>query len=427
MATAQARRGIFYGYYMMPGLAIICWMGYWMWLTYLGPLVTPLEREFGWSRAAIGGAYSVGAVTSGFVMPVVGYLIDRFGARRFMFIGAVGVALGQWVLSITTDLWMFYLGWLIIVPLSNFIIYPGVTKIIGNWFAKRRGTMMSIMPVVVAFVYLGTTIIILLIDSYGWRAASQIMGIAVLVSVLPIALFMVRERPEPWGYGPDGVPLAEIAAPTARAEARPAAPAAVAFTLAEGLRTRAIWLFGLCGFAGAFTLYTQTTFQVPYLEEMGIPRVMAGAVMGFMGLMSVPGRFGGGYLADRLGRGREIYVWCGALMLMGLGMFILTQARDLTLVWVFLVVYGPGFGATVPIPMAAIASYYGTASYATLYGIYMFLVRWGSLFAPIGGGYIYDVTGSFLLAFGAGAVMAIIFGFAILLARPPRPKLPAAA
>ena len=158
-----------------------------------GFFVTPLEEEFGWTRTQVNVSLSIGVVTS-FLSPVIGNLMDRFGAKWTMGVSILMVASAFLLRSVMTELWQFYLFSGIM-----FAGTPGATmmpagRLVFTWFPKTRGRMMGI---VTSGNNIGSAlavpIIAVLIGFVGWRWTWALMGIA-LIGIAMLVLLVIRDN-----------------------------------------------------------------------------------------------------------------------------------------------------------------------------------------------------------------------------------------
>src|SRR5262245_59267667 len=154
-----------------------------------------LFEEFGWSRGATALAFSISSVTQGVLSPVVGALVDRFGPRRVMLLGAFVLGAACLLGSRVHSLWSLYLitGVLAAVGACALSWVPS-GALIARWFHERRGSMMGI-----AFSGMGAGVLVMgpltqwLIGTYGWRAAYLVLGAGTLATTVPIVWFGIRD------------------------------------------------------------------------------------------------------------------------------------------------------------------------------------------------------------------------------------------
>jgi MFS family permease len=157
---------------------------------------------------------------------------------------------------------------------------------------------------------------------------------------------------------------------------------------------------------------------MPHLENIGISREVAGVTVTFTTLLSLAGSLIGGFLGDVM---KKRHLLAGAVVFQSLGLFILATMTRHWHLYAFVVVYGLGFGATVPLRPALIADYFGRANIGLILGFTMSIILFGSVPSPLVAGWFYDFTGSYSGIFSIYAVI-LIFGAPAVLAAE-RPKL----
>ena len=107
--------------------------------------VKPLQADFGWGRGEIMTAFTIYFLVMGVTSPFIGKVIDCYGARRVMFIGALVTGLGFVLLRLMNSLWFFYVAWAVVgIGTASTSTVPATT-IVSNWFKKRRGTAIGVM------------------------------------------------------------------------------------------------------------------------------------------------------------------------------------------------------------------------------------------------------------------------------------------
>lgn len=438
-AQAEQKGGMYYGWIMLPFILIFSYLQYSLWLVSVGSYVAPMTKELGWTRTFMMGAFSLGAAVGNYGGPVLGAMIDRFGARLLMIIGGASMGLGAWVTSFSdaSDLF-WYAGWILMMyPGYTWTGYPGTGKVISNWWLQRRGFAMGLLTLSGAFVYMMSAVHAAMVDGLGWRMALRVWGVVIWVALIGIALLVIRNRPEEKGYKQDGIRMTaeELAAWRSRGRTQSPGPGAQAagggrvteaqFGILDALKSPALWLLCIAGLAAGMALQIMTTQQLPMLEARGIARVLAASVLGFQGLAGAPARFLSGWLFDVFGKNSIRVFYAIGLALMVVGLVILIYAPDMTWLWVFAIIFGFGQGLTVTAPVTMLPMYFGAAIYSTVYGVRMFVLGFGSVGGPIFAAWVYDTTGKYDIALWVSAAVIAISAVLILLAAPP--KQPAGA
>jgi MFS family permease len=161
--------------------------------------------------------------------------------------------------------------------------------------------------------------------------------------------------------------------------------------------------------------------QMPYLMDIGIDPMAAAGILGLMATMSLPGRVVFAWVGDRWGERKSLML---GYALKTVGVLIWTVAKGLPMIMLFVILYGIGYGGTIPVSTSLRASYFGRKAYATITGYITFFTAITNIIYPIFAGWSYDVTGSYVGAFtliaGAQALAMVFMFFA------KKPKLPMA-
>ena len=380
-----------------------------------GNFIIPLEDEFGSNRTVTSAIFSFARLEQGVIGPVEGWLVDRVGPRKMMLIGIPLMSVGWIILSrVDTLLAVFFVYVGVITLGSSMGVGMPCATAVANWFKLKRGMAFGIMWAGVGVGGLLVPGIGWVIDSFGWRNASVVIGIGVLLLGLPIAALM-RHKPEPYGYLPDGVEKSE----TNLEDDGENMSQTREFSASQALRTSSFWY--LAASIGVRSLVSGGIglHLIAYFIGLGMTPVGAAALAGSVGLMSIPGRFGLSVLGDYFNRR---YVMVISLGMMSGVMLLMSTATSIASVIPALFAYAVAQGGIAVIPQSLIADYFGRKSYATIQGFRSSVQMIGIISGPILAGLVYDSTGSYQLAFYMFAVASLIAMFLAILAKPPKQK-----
>jgi len=366
----------------------------------------PLVEEFRWSRALTAGALSLSTLIQGLLAPLVGIVVDRVGPRSAILGGValLGVAsILASTISSPLDLYL-YTGLLGALGFAGVGSVP-MGVLLSRWIDRRRGRMVGI-----AFSGMGVGIFVIgplaqwLISTLGWRAASAILGVAVLALVLPFA-WLVAHDPSPAHPHATDTPDGTQKAPGDA-------------SLRQAMATRAFWaLFG------AYLLTPLAVFpvfihQVAFAVDLGFPRLLVAWIFGFVGLMSSLGRVGFGVIVDRFGGppAAILSFACtagGAFALLALEVW----PHDGWL-YAYALLFGLGFGARGPIITTMASELFGGRRFGLIWGILNLANGIGGAVGPWFGGAVHDVTGSYRVAFVSSVGFSALGAWCFWLARP---------
>jgi MFS family permease len=422
---------VFYGWRVVTAASILYALGIGSVFYGFNTFFTPMVNEFGWSRAATSGAFSLSRLEGGIFGPIVGWLIDRFGSRKIAIFGMALAAAGFVALPlVNTNVITLYIIFGLFLSLG-YTMGPSLatTAAAAKWFIKKRSLALSFIAVGGGVG--GAVIVPLLawlITQYGWRWAAVIIGLVILVIGVPVAL-VIRNSPEERGLLPDGQKVVFVEKATSGVVSRsgldePAFSTASGieeadFTVREALRTSTFWFYTLAMVLRAAILGGIVVHEIPYLVDMGIEYETAANVLGTMILISIPGRLVLGWIGDRFDKR---YLLLASNLLQGVGIWILINASSLGMVYLFVIIYGFGYGGAIPLSSALRADLFGRKMFATIGGIVTTITTVSTVAAPVLAGYLYDVSHSYHVAFYAFMVMITLSGFAFLLVRRPKRK-----
>lgn len=375
-----------------------------------GVFFEPLQEEFGWTRAVTSGAFSMYMILHGALYIVTGRLNDRFGPRVVMTVCGLFLGAGYIMMSQTSAVWHLYLFYGLLISIGISGTFVPLLSTVARWFEQRRGLMTGI---VVAGVAVGTMVMpplaAWLIVSYGWRLSYLIIGGLVLASVVVAARFLRRD-PTQMGLVPYSKKKADN-----KWEAK--LPPVSDFSLSRAFRTRQFWLLGTA-FAGLG--YCQMSIMVHvviYARGLGLSPGSAATIMTIIGGVGILSRIIVGSIADRIGTKIPVVFDLG---LLSFGLILLAVAGQTWAVYVFAAIFGLAYGGLVALMSPAVAELFGLRAHGGIMGAITFCLTIGGAMGPIVTGYVFDVTGSYQLAFFAGAAVAAAAGVSASLLRPVR-------
>ncbi len=401
------------------------WYGAGVWFYGFSVVFKSILNDFGWTRAVTAGAFSLARLEGGLEGPIVGWLVDRIGPRRMALFGGIVAGIGYVLLSRMNSLAALYIlfGVVIAFGYNAGFSHAGATAV-ANWFVRKRGRALGLFALGAGVG--GATIVPLisvLITQFGWRTTVAVIGIAMWVIVTPLS-FVLRHKPEQYGQYPDGEPPdahslkgydSSPEQSLAGIEVR-VAPDEDDFTWREALKTSTFWLMMLGASARSIGMSSVVLHQIAFLTDIGISETAAAAALGMMVAISIPSRLFFGWLGDRMDKR---YVMMTTYLLQAVGVFILANVRSIDQVYIFLVVFGIGYGGAIPVFIAMRGEYFGRKAFATIQGLMRLFLMIPTVIGPVFAGYVYDTTGSYYYAFVLFTVLYVIGAIVIAFAKRP--------
>ena len=366
--------------------------------------IEPLRAAFGWSIGTISAALSVNLALFGITAPFAAALMERFGVRRVVSIALLMVAAGSGLTVFMTASWQLVALWGVVVGLgTGSMAMALVATVVGRWFVARRGLVSGILTAASAtgqLIFL--PVIAHVVQTDGWRAASLTIS-ACALAVVPVVVFLLRERPADVGELPYGGTPADVVEPLRTGAARLAVGA-----LVGAARVRTFWLlaggFFVCG--ATTTGLVQQHFM-PAAHDHGMPVTTAATLLALVGVFDLVGTIGSGWLTDRFDP-RLLLGAYYALRGVSLALLVALFGADLNAsVLAFVIFYGLDWVATVPPTLALAREAFG-ASAPVVFGWIFASHQLGAACAALAAGVVRDTLGSYDAAWYGGAVLCVV-------------------
>jgi len=378
-----------------------------------GVFFKAIAAEFGGSRLGVALGLTVTNAVGAIAAPLVGRALDRYPLKRVLGVGATSMAIGFLGLSQVHTQMQFYL------VLGLFIGFGAssmgnlaTSKLVANWFDRRRGTALGIAATGVSasgvvMPYVSAE----MIENYGWRNGFLVYGILTFFIIVPLVLRFVVSRPEEVGLRPDGALQLKDSANN-----EPAAVPAPRLSMHDVWRQRNFWVI-VFAFSLIFCCMSTTlTHMVPRLTDMGHTLSAASLVMSLCAAFGIAGKLSFGWLSDQLPMRRVLLI---VIFLQFSGQMLMY--RSLELIWFTLgaALFGYGVGGVVPLHGAIVGKTFGRERFGAVLGLMrpaMFPVQ--ILGVPFAG-WVYDTTGSYAQAFQLLLLLYIFAAIAISFYRAP--------
>lgn len=344
-----------------------------------GAFVKPLAAEFGWSRADISLARSIIGYTAVAVALPLGFLIDRYGARRLIVPSVLLLALATSSLYFLTDsLAHLYLGYFLIAFLGAATAPLCYSRVVVQWFDRQRGLALGIA---LAGVGIGAAVMPLFAQSivthWGWREAYLALGILIVVVALPVVAFVLVDSPD---------------AHASSAVAHANADLSAGLGIREAAATGSFWLM-----APAFLIMGVFTsgivaHLIPLLTDRGVQPAQAAGIAATLGMSLVAGRVLAGHLMDRF---FAPYVTIAFLIGPMIGFTLLAMGAGTQATILAVVLIGLAFGAEIDVISYFTSRYFGVRNFGRIAAIMYALFQFGAGAGPWLMGRGFDTAGSY--------------------------------
>jgi len=346
--------------------------------------IDPLVQEFGWSYTQVSFAASLRGLEMGIFAPLVGFFVDRFGSRRLILCGVICVGLGLILLSYTQSLLMFYGAFLLLGFGAGGCTSVVTMTAVGNWFKKNIGIAFGVLSAGFGASGLLIPLIVWLIEVVHWRTTLVLLGLGMWVIGIPLS-FVVRDKPETYGYLPDGEIAKGSNVPNEKRIPKP-------ILFKEALKNKSFVFLNMAEIIRMMLVTAVVTHAMPYLGSMGMSRTTAGFVVAGIPLTSIIGRIGFGWLGDRYEKRRIMFF---SFLMMGVGMLTFCFPQRPWMIFIFLFFFPPGFGGSMVLRGAILQEYFGRDLFGRMLGVIMGSAAVGGIMGPTLAGFVFDTTGNY--------------------------------
>ncbi|AZS80309.1 MFS transporter [Achromobacter spanius] len=374
-------------------------------------LLVPLEDAFGWSRSSISFAAAAGIFLYGLVGPFAAAAMERFGLRRVLITALVLMSASSAVSAYMTEPWHLLMSWGVFSGLSSGAVASvlGAT-IVNRWFTKHRGLMMGLLTASTAsgtLVFL--PILATLASSGDWTRVVWTVA-AAAAAMVPLAWWLVPDRPANVGLVPFG---SDPHAPPAPVAPRTGMLAATFGALARASKTPTFWFlfatFFICGFT---TNGLVGTHLIALCGDHGMLEVQAAGLLALMGIFDLVGTTASGWLTDRYDPRKLLFVYYA---LRGLSLIYLPYSDfSFYSLSIFAIFFGLDWIATVPPTLRLTTEAFGERDAGIVFGWIVAGHQLGAASAAWMAGAIREAQGSYLMAFVISGVTGLIAAFIAL-------------
>ncbi|MEC0582950.1 MFS transporter [Bacillus spizizenii] len=375
-----------------------------------GAFVEPWERQFSMDRGTISLISTISFIVYGISQPVIGRLVDKWGARAVLSWSALLTGVSIFLTCFVTSPWQLFLLYGLGVSLgvggaSN----VAASVLVVNWFSKKRGLAFGIME---AGFGAGQMLLVpgslMLIHWFSWKLTVVVLGLLLIVIVFPAALLMLRNNPSEKNAEPiGGLAAAE----------KETAPKSTALSVTGMFRMRQFWFlilpFLICGFT---TVGLMDTHLIPFSHDHGFSTTVTSAAVSLLAGFNIAGILLSGIVADRWSSRK---ILCFLYAVRALSIVILIYSHEPYLLLAFAILFGlVDFATVAPTQMLA-TQYFQNYSIGLMIGWLSLAHQIGSALGAYVPGVIYTVTGEYTLAFYLSIGMLVLASVMNVMLREP--------
>lgn len=360
------------------------------------------------SRSSISGAYLAGTLLGAAALPLTGRLVDRWGVRKAMLVLGSGFGLALAGMAGVAGFLTLLIGFTFIRMLGQGALPLACTTAVTLWFDRRRGFALGLFSAAgEGAISLAPVALLWAVAALSWRTTWLVLGAVVLIVVVPIALWVIRDSPSSIGQVADGRRESE-----ALKMARPRS-----WSAREATRTLMFWAFAgavaTTGIAGTGLGF----HQISILGERGLSPGQAAAAFIPQTVAAIGTTLIVGWAVDRYST-KPILV--GAMGFQALALLLVQVASPGIRAIAFALSLGIALGG-VTAQHAALPRYFGTDHIGAIRGIVMAMAVTGSALGPFVLGVGFDVLGSYGPVLSGLLAAPLAIAVLVLVADAPQP------
>ncbi len=397
---------VFYGWIVVASSLVINSILFGSRLSF-GVFFKPLQGEFELTRAATSSIFSVYMVLIAVFAIISGWALDRYGPRLVVCLMGLFAGLSLLATSQTSSLWQIFLSYSLLLSMGTAGIIPVLMAIVSRWFDKKRGIALGIAT---SGIGLGTLIAppvaAYLISSLDWRMSYVVMGLVAWLVVVPLAM-LLRRDPGAIGSLPDGAKSSATGAELMGTEER---SQLTGLSLQQASRTRSFWFTLSSWLLFGISVSLILTHVVPHATDVGIPTIQASTIISVIAGFQILSRLLVGRISDRIGR-KVPGIICAALGAAALTW--LTRSQELWMFYLFATLFGLSWGGMAIINLTLVSEAFGGRSIGVIMGTLDAGFSMGLAIGAALGGFIFDATSSYVIAFSIGAAAMLTMGILI--------------
>ena len=357
----------------------------------LGVFVKPVCEDLGFLRGQFTLTGSISIIIAVVLMPFFGSIFQKYGFRRIALAGTVVIGLALYGQSVSGKLWHFYLCSSLVGICLNTNGIMAVGILVNRWFVDKKGLATGI-----AFAGSGVLPAIVIpmanrfVELYGWRWTYRFVSSVSLAILLPVILFVVKDKPEDAGLEP-----------YRDKAARPEAAAIGGLTRGEALRSPVFWLLAAVAMGVTLAQAGANIHTISFMRDLGYSVGFASTIAAVFLISNTAFKILIGMVLDRLGSKAALLFGVSCILFPAFALF--AKYRFVPFAYAIFLSLATA-GATI-LNTFLTAEYFGRKDFSRIYSLVSMFSYMGMVISFPGLGFVYDVTGSY--SYGWYIIMAI--------------------
>ena len=367
--------------------------------------VEPISQDLELSSASIASAYGLATLIAAFLLPYMGKIIDKYGARVSLIIISIILGISCIFFGAASNFLMLTVGFGFLRFFGQGSLMLGCANLVSQWFDSKRGFAMSLMALGFGMsMAIHPPVSQFLIDQYGWKYAWIILGISTWIIMVPALFILAWNNPENIGLKPDGVKKSNLK--------NDEVEAIEGLNLTEASKENSFYILAAMWFGMAMLVTTLHFYQVTILTNQGITTEFAASlftVSAFAMVVFMPlvGKFFDNFPTK--------YVLATGLLINSISLISITYSSSDA----YSLFYAISFGINNAFSMTMFGyiwpRYFGRKHLGSIQGTGQMIGVIGASLGPLPVGFAIDYLGSSLITIRYLSVYPIIMAVIIIM------------
>ena len=367
--------------------------------------VEPISQDLQLSSASIASAYGLATLIAAFLLPYMGKLIDRYGARFSLIIISIILGISCIFFGAASNFLMLTVGFGFLRFFGQGSLMLGCANLVSQWFDSKRGFAMSLMALGFGMsMAVHPPLSQLLIDEYGWKYAWIILGVSTWIIMVPALFILAWNNPENIGLKPDGEKKTKLT--------KDEVQVIEGLNLKEALKENSFYILAAMWFGMAMLVTTLHFYQVTILTNQGISTEYAASLftisaVAMVVFMPLVGKFFDNFPTK--------YVLATGLLINSISLISITYSNNDA----YSLFYAVSFGINNAFSMTMFGyiwpRYFGRKHLGSIQGTGQMIGVIGASLGPLPVGFAIDYLGSSLITIRYLSVYPIIMAVIIIM------------
>ncbi|MDB2700631.1 MFS transporter [Alphaproteobacteria bacterium] len=367
--------------------------------------VEPISQDLQLSSASIASAYGLATLIAAFLLPYMGKLIDRYGARFSLIIISIILGISCIFFGAASNFLMLTVGFGFLRFFGQGSLMLGCANLVSQWFDSKRGFAMSLMALGFGMsMAVHPPLSQLLIDEYGWKYAWIILGVSTWIIMVPALFILAWNNPENIGLKPDGEKKTKLT--------KDEVQVIEGLNLKEALKENSFYILAAMWFGMAMLVTTLHFYQVTILTNQGISTEYAASLFTISAIamvvfMPLVGKFFDNFPTK--------YVLATGLLINSISLISITYSNNDA----YSLFYAISFGINNAFSMTMFGyiwpRYFGRKHLGSIQGTGQMIGVIGASLGPLPVGFAIDYLGTSLVTIRCLSVYPIIMAIIIIM------------